>query len=441
MTTGSAAPPAQEAPKAPLVSRELRVPFVLLILCFAAWGAAANLTDILVGVFRSIFDMSNFQSSLVQFAYYGAYFTLALPAAFITNRFGYKAGVLVGLGLAAAGGLLFIPASQLLVYEFFLLALFVLAAGLSILETSANPFVIAMGEEQSATQRLNLAQAFNPIGANIGVLLGAVLILPALTSEAAKTIMSPEELRQSQERDLGLVLGPYLGIAAVLVLIWLLIAFRKMPVESVAPQTEAVPSGSVAGRLWANRHYRYGVLAQFFNVAAQTCVWTFTILYAQDVVGVSPEESGWYLQTSLILFLVSRFVMTYLLGIFRPTLLLLLMATFGVICCLVAMFSLNIVGLLAVVAISASLSLMFPTIYGVALRGLGDDAKFGAAGLVMAILGGALLPMVQGVVMDTAGPALGYVVPGVCLALVAAYAVFDLRTGRSPDEPQLATAV
>lgn len=156
---------------------------------------------------------------------------------------------------------------------------------------------------------------------------------------------------------------------------------------------------------------------------------------------MSAEESGWYLQASLILFLVSRFVMTYLLGIFRPTLLLLLMAAFGVICCLVAMFSLNIVGLLAVVAISASLSLMFPTIYGVALRGLGDDAKFGAAGLVMAILGGALLPMVQGVVMDTAGPALGYVVPGVCLALVAAYALFDLRTGRSPDEPQLATAV
>ena len=182
----------------------------------------------LVGVFRSIFDMSNFQSALVQFAYYGAYFSLAIPAALINRRFGYKVGVLTGLGLAALGGLLFIPASELLVYESFLLALFVLAAGLSILETSANPFVIAMGPEESATQRLNLAQAFNPVGANIGVLLGAVLILPQITSEAAKTIMTPEELEQSQESRPALVLGPYLGIAAVLALIWLLIAFRKM---------------------------------------------------------------------------------------------------------------------------------------------------------------------------------------------------------------------
>jgi FHS family L-fucose permease-like MFS transporter len=425
----------QGSRKARLVPRELTIPFVLLVLCFAAWGAAANLTDILVGVFRSIFDMSNFQSSLVQFAYYGAYFALAIPAAFINRRFGYKAGVLTGLGLAAVGGLMFIPASQLLVYEVFLLALFVLAAGLSILETSANPFVISMGSEASATQRLNLAQAFNPVGANVGVLLGAVLILPELTSEAAKTIMTSEEVRQSQEQDLSLVLKPYLGIAAVLVLIWLLIAFRKMHVHAEEAEVPVL-EGNVAGRLWANRHYRYGVMAQFFNVAAQTCVWTFTILYAQDVVGVSAESSGWYLQASLILFLISRFVMTWLLGLYRPTLLLFIMATFGIICCGIAIVSQNMIGLLAVVAISASLSLMFPTIYGVALRGLGDDSKFGAAGLVMAILGGALLPMVHGVVMDVAGAALGYVVPGVCLAFVAYYAVFDLRNTRSDGEPE-----
>ena len=188
--------------RARLVYPGLTVPFVLLILCFAAWGSAANLTDVLVGVFRHIFTMSNFQSALVQFAYYGAYFSLAIPAALINRRFGYKTGVLTGLGLATVGGVLFIPASQLLVYEFFLLALFVLAAGLSILETSANPFVIAMGPEESATQRLNLAQAFNPVGANIGVLLGAVLILPQLTPEAAKAIMTPAELRASQEADL-----------------------------------------------------------------------------------------------------------------------------------------------------------------------------------------------------------------------------------------------
>lgn len=417
-----------EGAKAGLVAKHLRMPFILLILCFTAWGAAANLTDVLVGVFRGIFDMSNFQSSLVQFAYYGAYFLLALPAAFINNRFGYKVGVLVGLGLAAVGGLLFQPASQVLVYEMFLLALFVLAAGLSILETSANPFVIAMGDESTATQRLNLAQAFNPIGANIGVLLGAVLILPALTPEASKAIMNEAELLASQKADLALVLNPYLGIAAVLLVIWLLIFFRRfdLPPTSERPNL----SGNTASRLWHNRHYRYGVLAQFFNVAAQTCAWTFTILYAQDVVGVSPESAGWWLQASLIIFLISRFVMTWLLGIFRPTLLLLIMAAFGVLCCLTAMFALNIVGLVAVIAISASLSLMFPTIYGVALQGLGEDSKFGAAGLVMAILGGALAPMVHGAVMDQAGPAMGYAVPGICLALVGAYALYDLKYER-----------
>ncbi len=417
-------------PQAEFVPKSLRAPFILLLLCFTAWGAAANLTDVLVGVFRGIFDMSNFQSSLVQFSYYGAYFLLALPAGFINNRFGYKTGVLLGLALAALGGLLFWPASNVLAYEMFLLALFVLAAGLSILETSANPFVIAMGDEVTATRRLNLAQAFNPIGANIGVLLGAVIILPSLTPEASKAIMSESELLRSQAADLSLVLKPYLGIAAVLILICLFVFFREFKLPGQHPYGPPGASGNIATRLWNNRHYRFGVIAQFFNVAAQTCIWTFTILYAQDVVGISSENSGWWLQGSLLIFLVSRFVMTWLLGIFRPTRLLLIMAVFGVLCCLTAMVSLNIVGLIAVIASSAALSLMFPTIYGVALQGLGQDAKFGSAGLVMAILGGAVMPMVHGLVMDQAGPAMGYLVPGICLMFVGAYALFDLKNSR-----------
>ena len=414
-----------------LVYPGFTVPFVLLIACFAAWGSAANLTDVLVGVFRHIFTMSNFQSALVQFAYYGAYIALAIPAALINKRYGYKTGVLTGLGLATIGGLLFIPASQLLAYGFFLVALFVLAAGLSILETSANPFVIAMGPEISATQRLNLAQAFNPVGANIGVLLGAVLILPRITTESEKASMTAGELARAQEADLSLVLGPYLGIACALALIWLLIAFRKIttPDEHAHFGLEQ-RSGGALSRLWHNRHYRFGVVAQFLNVGAQVCAWSFTIQYAQDVVGVSPSNSGWYLQASLILFLVARFVMTYLLGIFRPTKLLFTMAALGVVLALVAVVSPNMLGLLCVVGISLSLSLMFPTIYGVALQGLGPDTKFGAAGLVMAILGGALLPPVQGLIMDRADTNIGFIVPAACLSVVAAYAVFDLRSSR-----------
>jgi FHS family L-fucose permease-like MFS transporter len=417
-----------------LVYPGLTVPFILVVTCFAAWGSAANLTDVLVGVFRHIFSMSNFQSALVQFAYYGAYFSLAIPAALINKRYGYKAGVLTGLGLATVGGLLFIPASLLLQYGFFLIALFVLASGLSILETSANPFVIAMGPEASATQRLNLAQAFNPVGANIGVLLGAVLILPNITPEAEKASMTAAQLAQAQESDLSLVLKPYTGIALALLVIWLFIAFRtiKVPDEhgEFGLHEREERQGGALGRLWQNRHYRYGVVAQFLNVGAQVCAWTFTIQYAQDVVGVPVARSGWYLQASLIVFLIARFVMTYLLGIIRPTKLLFAMGALGVALSLVAVLSHNMIGLIAVVGISISLSLMFPTIYGVALQGMGRDTKFGAAGLVMAILGGALLPMVHGKVMDSVGAAEAYIVPAVCLAGVALYALFDLRTSR-----------
>jgi FHS family L-fucose permease-like MFS transporter len=367
----------------------------------------------------------------VQFAYYGAYFSLAIPAAFINRRYGYKTGVLTGLGLATVGGFLFIPASMLLAYGFFLIALFVLAAGLSILETSANPFVIAMGPEENATQRLNLAQSFNPVGANIGVLLGALLILPQITPESEKIAMTADQRLAAQEQDLSLVLGPYTGIAIALLLIWIVIAIQKIPVpEEHARFAPDERNAGLVGRLWHNRHYRYGVAAQFLNVGAQVCAWTFTIQYAQDVVGVPTATSGWYLQASLILFLISRFVMTYLLGIYRPTKLLFAMGLLGLLFSLIAMFSPNMIGLLAVVGISLSLSLMFPTIYGVALQGLGPDTKFGAAGLVMAILGGALLPLVHGRLMDIVGANLAFIVPGICLGLVACYALFDLRTAR-----------
>jgi FHS family L-fucose permease-like MFS transporter len=269
------------------------------------------------------------------------------------------------------------------------------------------------------------------VGANIGVLLGAVLILPRITKDAEKESMTAQELERAQEQDLSLVLGPYLGIACALAIIWLFIAFRKISTadEHAHFGLEEKPGGA-RSRLWHNRHYRFGVVAQFVNVGAQVCAWSFTIQYAMDVVGVSEDTAGWYLQASLIVFLIARFVMTYLLGIIRPTKLLFAMAALGVVLSLVAVLSPNMLGLLAVVGISLSLSLMFPTIYGVALQGLGPDTKFGAAGLVMAILGGAILPPVQGLIMDGADTNIGFLVPAICLAFVAAYALFDLRSSR-----------
>jgi FHS family L-fucose permease-like MFS transporter len=416
----------------PFLYQGMLFPFTLIVVCFAAWGVAANMTDPLVKVFSKIFSMSTLQASLVQFAYYGAYFCLALPAAFVNRRYSYKTGVLLGLGLATVGALLFYPASLSMTFGFFLAALFALAGGLSILETSANPFVIAMGPEANATRRLNFAQAFNPVGTNVGVFLAATLILPSLgVAEAAdRALMDAATLRALQAGELQAVMFPYVGLALVLVAIWIAIALTRMPTgqERSHEHDGGVDFLSTLRRLLRNRHYRYGVIAQFFNVSAQTCVWTFTIQYVMEAIGGTEAEAGTILQYSLLVFLVSRFVMTWLMGYVRPARLLAVMALTGAALSAGAALWAGVVGVVLLVAISACLSLMFPTIYGIALEGLGEDTKFGAAGLVMAILGGALLPLVQAASIDAYGAAPSYIVPALCFLIVAAYAVFDLRS-------------
>ncbi|MFU2508043.1 L-fucose:H+ symporter permease [Pseudoalteromonas sp. ASV78] len=407
------------------------VPFILLVLCFAACGAAANMTDPLVKVFSKIFTMSSVQSALVQFSYYGAYFCLAIPAAYINKRFSYKTGVLTGLGMAAMGAFMFYPASQAMTYGFFLAALFVLAGGLSILETSANPYVMGMGSQQSATRRLNLAQSFNPVGTNIGVFLAATLILPSLniatSDERAK--MSSEQLTSVISAELDAVMVPYVGMACVLVLIWLAIAFTKT--ANFCKQKKVskhVDFRATFKRLFKNTHYRFGVIAQFFNVAAQTCVWTFTIQYVMEALDTNEVTGGMFLQYSMLTFLVSRFVMTWLMGFIRPAKLLMATSIVATLLCLYMVQMPTISGVWALVSISACLSLMFPTIYAISLHGLGDDAKLGAAGLVMAILGGAIIPVLQAVFIDTYSVAFSYIVPAGCFIIVAGYAAFDLKT-------------
>ncbi|WP_349295076.1 L-fucose:H+ symporter permease (plasmid) [Thioclava sp. 'Guangxiensis'] len=417
----------------PFVGQGMRLPFLLLIICFTVWGVAANLTDPLVQVFSRIFSMSSLQASLVQFSYYGAYFLLALPAAFINRRFSYKTGMLTGLGLATIGAFLFYPASLMMTYGFFLAALFCLAGGLSILETSANPFVISLGPEATATRRLNLAQAFNPVGTNIGVLLSATLILPNLNpaTDAERAAMAPAQLDAIRQNELAAVMGPYVALAFVLLSIWLAIALKRLP-ERTAERRDAPAHNFNAAlrRLLRNRHYAFGVVAQFFNVAAQTCTWTFTIQYVLGAIGGSEAEAGWVLQASLLVFLLARFVMVGLMTVIRPARLLCAMALLGTGLCLFAAGLPGLAGVWAVTGLSACLSLMFPTIYGIALEGLGEDTKFGAAGLVMAIAGGAVMPMVQAAMLDRFGPALSYLVPALCFAVVSAYALFDLTSER-----------
>lgn len=414
-----------------LVYPGMWVVFIVLICCFTTWGVAADLTTPMVAGFKRIFDMSTFQASLVQLAYFGAYFLLALPAAFINERFGYKTGILTGLILAAAGSFAFYPASKLMTYTAFLAALFAIAAGCSILETSANPYVISLGPEENATRRLNFAQAFNPVGTNIGVLLAATLILPQLEDPVNLASLTPEQVQAIRAGELGAVMGPYLGLGFVLLAIALVIAISKSP-----KIVEEFESGDLGGRspfsiLLRNRRYTFGVVAQFFNVAAQVCTWTYLIQYVQQALDGSLQLGGYLLQVSLIVFLVSRFFMTWVIGRVRATVVLALLSGLAVALCAFAVVSPNVAGVAAVVALSFCLSLMFPTIYGVALAGLGPATKFGAAGLVMAIVGGAIVPLVQGALLDATSPAVSFLVPAVCFAVVGSYALFDLKAERA----------
>lgn len=419
--------------KVPLLYPGMGLLFAAVTCCFLIWGVAADLTTPMVAGFKRIFEMSTFQASLVQLAYFGAYFLLAIPAALINSKFGYKAGLSIGLGLAALGAFAFYPASKIMTYEAFLVALFAIAAGCSILETSANPYVISLGPEETGTRRLNFAQAFNPVGTNLGVLLAAVFILPKLDAEVDVSAMTAEQLREVRADQLTAVMGPYIGLGVGLVAILLIVLAVKAPeIRDEYPDTGDADRGAVFRLLWANRHYRYGVVAQFFNVAAQVCTWTYIIQYTQQAINGSLALGGYLLQISLIIFLITRFIMTWVIGRVRATLVLSVLATLAVLLCIFAMISPNMAGVAAVVMLSFCLSLMFPTIYGVALQGLGPATKFGAAGLVMAIVGGAIMPLVQGRVLDSTSPAFSFIVPAACFAVVALYAFFDLKSKRQP---------
>jgi len=386
------------------------------------WGLANNMTDTLLAAFKRIMSMSDFQTSWIQVAFYGSYFCLALPAALIIKKFTYKTGVLLGLGLFISGSLLFYPASQTMVYGHFLAALFILAGGLSILETAANPYIIAMGPEENGTQRLNLAQSFNPIGSIIGVLLSKLFILSKLNQASAETraAMSPEELQAIQSGELAAVMGPYVGVAGVLLIIWIAIAVTKMPKASDAD--DSLNIGETVGRLIKNSNYVWGVAAQFFYVGAQIGVWSYTIRYVMQELNVNEDEAASYYLAALILFMVSRFICTALMKYISPGNLLAGLSVLAIICTFVVIVGSGYVGVYALVAISACMSLMFPTIYGLAVRGLGDDTKIGGSGLIMAILGGAVLTSVQGQVSDaTQSIHLAYIVPLLCFVVVAFY--------------------
>jgi FHS family L-fucose permease-like MFS transporter len=404
------------------------------------WGIANNMTDPLVKAFTGIFkDLSTFRSSLIQFAFYGAYFSLAIPGAIIARKFSYKIGILIGLGLYCVGCFLLFPASLIQQFVPFLVAFYVLASGLSILETNANPYILSLGPERTSTQRLNLAQSFNPVGSVIGTLLCQMLILARL--EALKGGMTgnetTEQLADIQSQQLSIVITPYLIVASVLVVVWLLIAIRKMPY--VREPDKNVHFIATFGRLFRNPNYLFAVIAQFFYVGAQLCVWTYTVYYIPAQLGIKDSDALKYHTVALVLFGVSRFVCTALMTFIKPHNLLAALSTLGGILTCIVIFVGGGIGVYSLVGISACMSLMFPTIFGLGSRGLGRDRKIGGSGLIMAILGAAVLVPVQGYIIDAVNVnpenvdptalsiSASYAVPLVCFIVIAAYGIFAGR--------------
>lgn len=412
------------------------LPFILITTCFALWGFANDITNPMVKAFSKIFRMSVTQGSLVQVAFYGGYFCMALPAAMFIRKFSYKAGVLVGLGLYALGALLFLPAKSVGVYGFFLIAYFIMTCGLSFLETSCNPYILSMGSEETSTRRLNFAQCFNPIGSLMGMYVAMNFIQARLhpASTAERALLDDAGFEAMKQADLNVLTGPYWVVGLVIIVMFVLILVARMPKN--ADQDHDMHIVPVLGRLLHRPRYWEGVIAQFFYVGVQIMCWTFIIQYGTRVFmaeGMDEQSAEVLSQTyniiAMVLFVSCRFLCTWLMKYLQPSKLLTIFAIGGMIATAGVIFLQNRLGLYCLVAVSGFMSLMFPTIYGIALGGLGDDAKFGAAGLIMAILGGSVLPPLQAWIIDKGTvsflPAVNasFILPFICFIVVCLYGV------------------
>lgn len=413
------------------------LPFILVTLCFALWGFANDITNPMVKAFSKIFRMSVADGALVQLAFYGGYFAMALPAALFIRKFSYKSGIVMGLGLYALGALLFIPAGQIGLYYPFLIAYFIMTCGLSFLETSANPYILSMGEPSQATRRLNLAQAFNPIGSLMGMFVAMEFIQSRLNplSSAERATLSEAEFELIKSSDLSVLVRPYMFLGIVILVIFLCFLLVKMPSgESVEKGVSSLKN--TFGRLFHNSTYREGVVAQFFYVGAQIMCWTFIIQYGTKVFmseGMREIDaevlSQRYNIAAMMLFCVGRFVCTFLMKYVKPHKLLSGFALAAGLLTLGVIFVGGRFGLYSLVAISVCMSLMFPTIYGLSLSGVGDDAKVGAAGLIMAILGGSVLPPLQAAIIDSEGILglqsvnVSFILPLICFVIIAVYGI------------------
>ena len=422
-----------------LVTREgvsYVLPFVIVTCCFALWGFANDITNPMVKAFSKIFRMSVTEGALVQVAFYGGYFCMALPAAMFIRRHSFKSGIVTGLALYALGVLLFIPARAVGSFAPFLLAYFILTCGLSFLETTANPYILLMGDRETATRRLNLAQSFNPIGSLAGMFVAMNFIQARLSplDTAQRALLDDARFEALKQSDLGVLVQPYALLSVVIILLLVVMLVVKIPAVRQAAREQRAPLWPAVKRLWGNKSYRNGVVAQFFYVGAQITCWTFIIQYGTRVfmaegMGEQAAEvlSQRYNIVAMVLFCLMRFVNIYLMKYVKPDRLMAFFAALALLLLCGVIFVGGRVGMCCLVGVSACMSLMFPTIYGIALGDVGEDTEVGSAGLIMAILGGSLLPAFQAMIIDsdvTFMPAvnLSFVVPAICFVVVLLYA-------------------
>ena len=418
-----------------LVEKRYLVTFILITSLFALWGFANDITNPMVAAFQTVMELSAFEASWVQCAFYGGYATMAVPAALFIRKYSYKSGILLGLGLYAVGAFLFIPAAAMQNFLFFCLSLYILTFGLAFLETTANPFILSLGSKATSTRRLNLAQAFNPMGSLMGMAVASLVVLPSLWSDRRGAdgetffhTLSSVEKAEIRLHDLQVIRDPYVLLGVVVLAMFIIIALKKMPKRSEEMQCDSI--AATLKRLWKNGMYRGGVLTQMFYVAAQIMVWTFIIQYA-DNLGINKATAQNYNILAMTLFLCSRFVSTILMKYVNSRKLLAIFGAGAALCTTGTIFIVGLGGLYSLVGISVFMSLMFPTIYGIALENVEErDASLGAAFLVMAIVGGAIMPPLQGLIIDQGEIAslpavnVSFVLPLISFIVVTIYGLY-----------------
>lgn len=429
--------------KAKLVDKELLIPFIMVTSLFFLWGFPNDLTNPMVEVFKNVLNISNVKASYVQLAFYGGYGTMAIPAALFIRRFSYKSSIILGLFLFAIGALLMYPSATMVNYNLFLVSFYILTFGLAFLETTANPMILEMGDRETATQRLNLSQAFNPMGALTGQVIARIYVVERLDtkigadSSATAAMLTADQKQQIIEHDLGIVSTPYIILGFVVLAIMVVFFFLKT--EKNKHTVEKLNFRETLRKLFSNKNYYEGVLAQFFYVACQIMVWTFIYQYVTNINESRPADdqlnATMYVVASTGSFLVARWICTFLIRYISSAKLMLIFALLGAVLCTGAIFINGMFGLYCLVGVSFAMSLMFPTIYGIALNGMGDEAKLGSAGLILAIVGGALMPPLQGRIIDMGGTGLSdlnllgyipevnfsFILPLICLLLVGLY--------------------